>query len=309
MASTATSRNKTGRYTLLAGRYQVHHSGGGSQPRPDGDTVKFIVDAPDRVRGLPRFSGVAPHITAANGVSLRLETIDALETHFPTLGGRGPEVHQEMALALVARDALLKNLGFRNLQFDERGIVTAAERFEMPGYVLASGVEGNGRVVAFVFSGKAPRPDGSSVFLETPWMEKSANIASLKLGLAYATFYSTQPMTLIQRGRKLAAEARASKKGVFAKENLGLKRSVAIAGLESPQRLVAMPKLFRRLANYFAETEGALDGFDAWVRAESKRDDPLILPSGERGNLHDLYRVRNGRIALIIDPADVTVLE
>ena len=49
--------------------------------------------------------------------------------------------------------------------------------------------------------------------------------------------------------------------------------------------------------------------FDAWVRAEAQRDDRLLLPSGEIGNLHDLYRIANKRLGLRHAPEDVVVLQ
>jgi len=36
-----------GRYVVLTGKFQIKYRGG--QPRPDGDTVKFIVDTPDLI--------------------------------------------------------------------------------------------------------------------------------------------------------------------------------------------------------------------------------------------------------------------
>ena len=78
-------------------------------PEPDGDTVKFRPDTPALVEALPRRSGRPPDINA-RGISVRLEAIDALETHFD-------ETHQELAGANAARDELLRRLGFTNVEF------------------------------------------------------------------------------------------------------------------------------------------------------------------------------------------------
>ena len=69
-------------YTLLAGDFVVRYPDlprGG--PEPDGDTVKFAPDSPPLVEGLHHAPGHAPELNA-RGISVRLEAIDALETHF-----------------------------------------------------------------------------------------------------------------------------------------------------------------------------------------------------------------------------------
>jgi hypothetical protein len=87
-------------YTLLKGLFVIRYPDLPRQgPEPDGDTVKFLPDTPTLLEGLPRESGRPPHINA-RGVSVRLEAIDALETHFD-------EAHQELGGANAARDALL----------------------------------------------------------------------------------------------------------------------------------------------------------------------------------------------------------
>jgi len=66
--------------------------------------VKFQPDTPALVDTLPRRSGRPAQINS-RGISVRLEAIDALETHFDN-------DHQELAGAGAARDALLAQLGF-----------------------------------------------------------------------------------------------------------------------------------------------------------------------------------------------------
>jgi hypothetical protein len=69
-------------YALLRGQYVIRYPDLPRQrPEPDGDTVKFLPDTPALVEALPRRSGHPPDINA-RGISVRLEAIDALETHF-----------------------------------------------------------------------------------------------------------------------------------------------------------------------------------------------------------------------------------
>src|SRR6478672_4153443 len=108
-------------------------------PEPDGDTVKFRPDTPGLVEMLPRRSGRPPGLNS-RGISVRLETIDALETHFA-------ETHQELAGTNAARDALLARLGFTNVVFfaDQPNKVASADADELRGYVLSNGIDANGR--------------------------------------------------------------------------------------------------------------------------------------------------------------------
>jgi hypothetical protein len=76
-------------YTLLRGQFVIRYDDIPRQgPEPDGDTVKFMPDTPGLVEMLPRRSGSPPALNA-RGISVRLEAIDALETHFE-------ETHQEL---------------------------------------------------------------------------------------------------------------------------------------------------------------------------------------------------------------------
>jgi hypothetical protein len=65
-----------------------------------------------------------------------------------------------------------------------------------------------------------------------------------------------------------------------------------IAGLPTLQALVMWPKLFRRLSSCFGTGFDPLDGFDAWLRADKvNRDDFVLLPNKEAGNMHDLIAI------------------
>src|SRR5687768_2374525 len=127
-------------YTLLAGEFVIRYPDLPRQgPEPDGDTLKFAPDTPALVEALPRISGRPPDINA-RGISVRLEAIDALETHFG-------ETHQELAGANAARDELLRQLGFRNVVFwpDHPNKVQSADSDRLRGHVLSNGIDANGR--------------------------------------------------------------------------------------------------------------------------------------------------------------------
>jgi hypothetical protein len=142
-------------YTLLRGHFVIRYSDSPRQgPEPDGDTIKFRPDVPGLVEGLPRRSGRPPDINS-RGVSVRLEAIDALETHFQ-------ETYQELAGANGARDELLRLLGFTNVVFFDElpNKVQSADQEAIRGHVLSNGVDANGRLIAFAYTADHPGTDG-----------------------------------------------------------------------------------------------------------------------------------------------------
>jgi endonuclease YncB( thermonuclease family) len=133
-------------YTLLRGEFVTRYPDQPRQgPQPDGDTVKFRPDSPALVETLPRRSGRPPDINA-RGISVRLEAVDALETHFG-------ETHQELAGASAARDELLRRFGFTKVVFfpDLPNKVQSADQDAVRGHVLSNGIDANGRLIAFVY--------------------------------------------------------------------------------------------------------------------------------------------------------------
>src|SRR5262249_12344319 len=145
---------------------------------------------PALVEGLPRPSGKPPDINA-RGISVRLEAIDALETHFE-------DTHQELAGADRARDELLARLGFTDVVYypDLPNNVESAGQDSVRGHLLTNGIDANGRIIGFVFAGEHDAPDGTAVFLDDALVDTSINAGLLADGLVYPAFYSTLPASL-----------------------------------------------------------------------------------------------------------------
>jgi hypothetical protein len=259
-------------YTLLRGKFVIRYPELPRQgPEPDGDTVKFLPDSPTLVERIPRRSGRPPDINA-HGVSVRLEAIDALETHFS-------ETHQELIGANAARDELLQQLGFSKVTFfdDLPNKVRSADQDALPGHVLSNGIDANGRLIAFVYSGDHPGPDGTTVFLDEARVDQSVN-AMLAAGLVYPAFYDTLPADLRTHvaASSRAARTAQSPDGLWPRSTADPNRAATIADLDALEQLVIWPKLFRRIVPYLAAGFTDFDGFDAWLRADPiNRDDEL----------------------------------
>ncbi|HET8621753.1 MAG TPA: lamin tail domain-containing protein [Acidimicrobiales bacterium] len=292
-------------YTLLRGEFVIRYPDLPRQgPEPDGDTVKFRPDAPGLVEGLPRPSGTPPDLDA-RGISVRLEAIDALEIHF---GGS----HQELAGGNAARDALLALLGFTGVRFfdDLPGKVASADQDALRGHVLAAGIEGNGRLVAFAYPGDHPGPDGASVFVDEALADRSVNARLLAAGHAYPGFYTTLPVSLRRHLALASTAAREVGAGLWPRSTADPDGPATIADLAAAQRLVIWPKLFRRIVPYLAAGFADFDGFDAWLRADPvNRDDALFLVGTlEPGNLHDVVHAAGHQVRLTRWPEEFVIV-
>jgi endonuclease YncB( thermonuclease family) len=292
-------------YTLLRGKFVIRYDDIPRQgPEPDGDTVKFMPDTPGLVETLPRPSGSPPGINS-RGISVRLEAIDALETHFE-------ETHQALGAARAARDALLAGLGFRNITYftDLPNKVENADQSSLPGYVLSNGIDANGRMIGFVYPGSAPAADGASVFLDNQGVDQSENSKLLTAGLAYPAFYATLPASLRDHLAGSSRAARAARAGLWATATADPNGKATIADLQGLEGLVLWPKLFRRLVPYLAAGNTTFDGFDGWLRADPiHRDDRLLLLSDpvESGNMHDIIAASASQVQLTRWPEDFVI--
>jgi hypothetical protein len=300
------------RYTLIRGDFYIRYPDlPRNGPEPDGDTINFLSDNDALIQALPRFSNVAPDRRHLGTYGVRFEGIDTLETHFQNQ-------HQDLTFAVAARDRMLEGMGFGQVEFwpDLPNKIKTAEHHPIRGYVLANGIESNGRVLGLVYpggpdlaaDGGARAADGDPVFVTEQLLDQSLNAAQVCGGLAYAELYATMPLDLIQHMRGLVRQARADKVEMWPSEDVTTTNRVALHDLAQLSTLTMFPKLYRRLVTYFKDPRHTdLAAFDTWIRDDPiHRDDTLLLPTGEFGNLHDLNDVNADGITLRHQPEDVT---
>lgn len=234
-------------FTLIKGRFFVKGYS------PDGDSIRF---APLNPALLRRLSGPPARINARGHVQLRIEAIDALETHYVSSNG---VYHQPDTWARAAIDRLMDFTGIRNVRWDHSGRTVLSADDGTPGFILARAVEKNGRPVAFVFAGQAIEQDGASIVLNADRLRHSYNFTALAEGLAYPTYYQSLFGDLRQVMSQAVHQARAERLGFwpedrtaegFTADNL----SVIV------NDIIIMPKLFRRLVEYMVSV-GTAVGF------------------------------------------------
>ena len=294
-------------YTLIKGTFHIFYPlSPSSGPEPDGDTIKFKATNKQLIERLPR-ANMPAQFNQAGITSIRFEGMDALETHFEVEGDR---YHQKIDLALQARDVLLAKMGFGHIEYFPNSFkVSSVQNHPIPGYILSNGLDTYGRTIAFVFTGDHPAVDGSSIFVTPQMLDSSLNIFMLQQGQAYPAFYLSLPAELRDHLEEIVAAARTAATGLWAEDTANPTTIAHVPDSTVLQQLVMWPKLFRRLAAYFPSNTG-LAGFDAWMRADQRnRDDRLILPNRELGNMHDILFVTAGdNIQLKYLPEDVVIV-
>src|SRR5215813_15171280 len=100
---------------LIRGQYRIVHS------EPDGDSVHFF---PDDAEAFTKLH-INAHLGAGGAAQLRLDAIDALETHYTPPAHGASTMHQPLDLAHAAGAKLLDLLGFTNVVRDGEMVVSA----------------------------------------------------------------------------------------------------------------------------------------------------------------------------------------
>jgi uncharacterized protein (DUF952 family) len=270
---------------------------------PDGDSLRFHPSDPNAFTTLH----LAAQLNSKGGNQLRLEAIDALETHYNPRVPGGFLQHQPLELAHAAAAELLRLLGFTDVQRDgER--VTASTPEETEGYILTRFADKYGRAVSFAFAGPSDHEDLASVFVDEELLGQSANYQLVASGLVYPTYYSKLFPDLRNALTAAANQARSDQAGVWAED--ATTSGAAVTSLEAlNDELVIMPKLFRRLVDFLALGDGdiSLAGFLAFL--ESRDDRLFVISEAHATGLDNITRVDGQTVRLLHPPDDLIFME
>jgi endonuclease YncB( thermonuclease family) len=265
---------------------------------PDGDSMQFRPDQPKLLDRLEKL--MSPYrLSSIGSTQLRFEGIDALELHFAAKSAG--VVHQPRPLADDARDHLVTKAKLDPVHYrapDHIRVQPPAAHDGARGYILSRALEVHGRPVAFVFAGDTANKDGSDVKLTSALLRKSLNYEMLRAGQAYPLFYDTLFADLRAALAAAVHQAKQAKRGLWGSDRtLGGIHVASVAQLE--ERGVVFPKLFRRLADFFA-TGKPLSNFPTWLAASKER----VLDLDTTNNTHfDTYvSVAGGKVKLKKSP-------
>lgn len=284
--------------TIIKGYFKI------AQTAPDGDSIRFYPNNAELWKKLS--SRVQPN--HAGGAQLRLDAIDALETHYhPRTGSLGTQ-HQPKQFAAAAAAELLKYLGFTKVTRGDNEVISSAEPEQVPGFILSRFADKYGRPVSFAFKGDSQAADGSDVSIDKTLLHKSANYHLLAEGLVYPTFYSKLYPDLRQDMIKAVDKVRKANKGLWQVDKTT--EGFVLEDLKTiTDSAVILPKLFRRLLDYLAINDGtaSLAGFKKYL--ESKDDKVLILSEGHVTGFDYLVEVDGQNIKLTTSPENLVFME
>jgi len=231
-------------YLLIKGSYHV------VKQSPDADSVKFKATNPALWQQIDTENRdiFERKLTEEQGaVVLRLQGIDALETHYsaallPTpqdvvgltssslTRPANPSFGQLSTLALWSAEKLLEMIGVTQVRWrslfggskyinearianGENSIVVKTKwEDQIPGYIVTGDVELNGRPIAWAFPGTTTLADGLTMTSQdlATILDQSLNYQLLRRGLVYPYYFMTLSSRLRQRLIAAVQEAQAT---------------------------------------------------------------------------------------------------
>jgi hypothetical protein len=276
-------------FTLIKGSF---HAVGYS---PEGDSIRF--KANDQALW-KKLSGPAVELNAQGHAQLRVEAVDALETHYQGFT-------QPPSLARTAGRFLFSFLGIEDVALDETQSFVAQARDGIEGYILSRSTESRRRPVAFVFAGGTEDRDGAEVTLDEAILKDSLNYQLLSRGLVYPMYYNGLFSDLRSPLTRAVASARPDEKGLWPsdKTNRGFSVSDLLAITED---VAVLPKLFRRIIDYMGEG-GKIDGFKEHLQRDCE---PLVRISEVHfTRLDALVEMKSEKVRLSEPPENLIFMD
>ncbi len=258
--------------------------------QPDGDSIRFQADRPE-AWAEAGFAALKP--TKKNPkIQLRLEAIDALETHYEGY-------HQPRSFAIGALEKLLALLEIEVLAYSINYSITTKAHDGKPGFIAFSEIDGFDRPIAFAFPATAPLIDGGEMTAEDLPVERSVNFQVCAEGLVYPTFYTTTPPVFVQKFGDAAREARLQRRGIWVIDR------TADFTVWDPRSLyedfLILPKLFRRLVSFF-ENYSDFSELPKYMKANG---DKILLADGSQTTFDKIVKVEGRRLKMTMLPEDI----
>jgi endonuclease YncB( thermonuclease family) len=264
-------------YKVIAGTFHVK----GFQP--DGDSIRFQANKPEN---WDFFQWATPADKAAKKKQLRVEAIDAMETHYEGY-------HQPRPFALAALESLLEMLNINTVVYSLSMTQIVDADDGKAGFIASADVDRFGRPVSYVFPKSATLTDGAVMDSETLPIEDSVNFQLAREGLVYPTFYTTTDKTFADKIRAVVTRARKTKRGIWSIDKTSDFTLYDIRTLE--EDVLLMPKLFRRLVSFFDN----YSDFGKLQEYMAKQRDNLVLADGtKKKSLADLMKFSGRRIQM-----------
>lgn len=271
-------------YKVVAGTFHVK----GFQP--DGDSIRFQAN---KQENWDFFQWETEALKASKKKQLRVESIDALETHYEGY-------HQPRPFAIAALESLLELLNIKTVTYSLSVTQIVEADDGKAGFIASATTDNFGRPVSYLFPKNAKLNDGEVMDSATLPIEDSINFQLAREGLVYPTFYTTTDRIFAEKIRAVVARARKTKRGIWSIDKTPDFTLLDIRALQ--EDILLMPKLFRRLVGFF-------DNYSDFGKLEEymkKQRDNLVLWDGtKKKSMADLMTITGRRIQMKTPVEDI----
>lgn len=270
-------------YKVIAGTFHVKGF------EPDGDSIRFKANNPVNWD----FFAWPAGLSKSGMKQLRIEAIDAMETHYDGY-------HQPRPFALAALESLLELLDIKSVTYSI-GVTQIVDATDgKPGFIAAGSTDRFGRPVSYLFPKKARLTDGAVMESSELPVEASLNFQLAREGLVYPTFYTTTDRMFAEKIRAVISRARKTKRGLWSIDRTS---DFSIWDVRTLQEdVLILPKLFRRLVA-FMDCYADFNQLEAFMK---KQRDNLVLWDGtKKRSLADLMKFSGRRMQMKTPVEDI----
>lgn len=267
-------------YKVMKGRFHVKGYS------PDGDSIRFEADNRDHWDFLTWKTTRDKNRVKKQ---LRIEAIDALETHYNNL-------RQPNAFAIAALERMLELIGITDIGYNLLVTKITSANDDVPGFIATSIADVFGRPVSYIFPSNVDLEDGAEMPASQLPLKQSINYILLKEGIVYPTFYTTTEPIVVDTFFQRVRYSRRSRRGIWA-----IDRSMGFSLWNTQtiqEDVVIFPKLFRRFASFFNHRSD-LNTFMDFLK---DNPDPIQLRNGTITNLRELMFKDGNRYGLLVEP-------
>ncbi|RPJ27320.1 MAG: hypothetical protein EHM33_08410 [Chloroflexi bacterium] len=271
-------------YKVIAGTFHVKGY------EPDGDSIRFQAT---NQANWDFFSWPSELDKISKKKQLRIEAIDAMETHYDGY-------HQPRPFALAALESLLELLDIKSVIYSI-GVTKIVEASDgKPGFIAAGTTDRFGRPVSYLFPKKAPLTDGAVMDSSELPVDESVNFQLAREGLVYPTFYTTTDRVFAEKIRAAISRARKTKRGLWSIDRTSDFSLWDVRTLQ--EDILILPKLFRRLIS-FMDGYADFDQLEAFMKKQ--RDNLQLWDGTKKRSLADLMKFSGRRMQMKTPVEDI----
>lgn len=253
---------------------------------PDGDSIRFQAENHSHWDFL-KWSKASSKKRKKK--QLRIEAIDALETHYEN-------TRQPNAFAIAALERMLELIGISDLKYNLLVTKITSAVDGIPGFIATSSVDIFGRPICYVFPQKTDLEDGLELTADLLPIKKSINYLLIKEGIVYPTFYTTTEPTVVAILKHTIKYSRRSRRGIWA---IDRSMGFTLRNIKTIQEdVIILPKLFRRFVSFFKHRSD----IDTFMEFLADNADPILLDDGTVTDLRDIIFKEDNRYGLLVKP-------